>query len=178
MNHHSGCDKNNKKEQFGELLAGASVEQNEIIELGKKIGPDNLTIVMEMFGGLKKHIPTVENFSNELQRQKRNKEIVSKFRGDNINELSIEYGLEKREIRAIVHHSPRPKKQPINTSVLKCASVHYDRIKILARDLNAATIRDVVDAMFETAFDNPDYKEIIERKLQEKYSADALPPAA
>lgn len=86
-----------------DLLARFTPEFSPWVAIGQRIGADALCCVMEELGSQHVHVPTPEYFHGHLFRAIRDDDIRSRFRGNNYDELSDDYGLSPRQIRRIVH---------------------------------------------------------------------------
>lgn len=76
---------------------------DDLLQLGKQIGVENLDKVLAVLGGGKCYIPTQEGFWGKLHRQVRDEEMKARFRGNNLTELCQDYQLGKRQVRRIVN---------------------------------------------------------------------------
>lgn len=87
-----------------ELLEFCAHEHpNPFVELGKQIGPENLTLVLAALGGKNVYVPTPDGFWGQLVKEVRDTEIRARFKGNNLRELSLEYQMSERHLRRIVN---------------------------------------------------------------------------
>lgn len=62
------------------------------------IGVEKFLEIAKLYGGMNTYIPIYSS----LIREARNREIIDKYNGVNINELSIKYGISVISVRRIV----------------------------------------------------------------------------
>jgi len=112
-------NKNLNNDSLTELLKSAGDNYDPMVELGQRIGPDNLNAVMEVFGSQKPHIPVQDSFWTRLLRDERNRKIRQEFNGRNYTELADKYSgyqglgtLGERQVREIVHGEAKTYKRP------------------------------------------------------------------
>ncbi|MEF9992335.1 MAG: Mor transcription activator family protein [Peptostreptococcaceae bacterium] len=73
--------------------------------IASKIGIEKTTVLFEEFGGGMVYFPS----KKMIYREARNREIVARFNGANINDLSNMYNLSNIHIRAIIRESMKRK---------------------------------------------------------------------
>lgn len=133
-------NKNLNNDSLTELLASVEDDNNQFAELGRRIGPDNLNAVLEVFGSQKPHVPTPDSFWARLLREERNAKIRQEFNGRNYAELAEKYSghrglgtLSERHVREIVHgHTKTYKRPPESMKPIKAAPEVYNEIAQLA----------------------------------------------
>ncbi|MBU5306865.1 transcriptional regulator [Clostridioides mangenotii] len=62
------------------------------------IGIENFLEISKLYGGINMYIPIYSS----LIRQARNRDIIGKYNGVNVNELAIKYGISVVSVRRIV----------------------------------------------------------------------------
>ncbi len=120
-------------------------EYNSLVAFGHRCGVNALDDLLQILGGQKPHIPTPRNFWVTLQREARDEEVRTRFRGNNYEQLAMEYELSERQVRRIVNNEPRcyAKPKPVR-STLSVRSEHHQRLANLSTALNVP-LRVVVD---------------------------------
>ena len=68
--------------------------------IAELIGVDNLIVLCENAGGSSPYIPKMENLFKNVKYS----ELISKFNGYNIRELAQEFGVSTRTVRRLVQH--------------------------------------------------------------------------
>ena len=172
----SGSNKKNNIEELEALLGEFSDDHSDMVRLGHEIGAENLTKVMDVLGGLKKHIPSGESFHTALLREKRDEKVRQKFKGNNYTELSDEFQLSEESVRLIVN--PKPKKRTENAKNIKCSKEHHAHINTLAAVVFPASRREVADALFDIVFENQNIVTLLREKIEAKQADNELESAA
>lgn len=62
------------------------------------IGIENFLEISKLYGGINMYIPIYSS----LIREARNREIINKYNGVNVNELAIKYGISVVSVRRII----------------------------------------------------------------------------
>lgn len=136
-----------------DLLGEFESEFNPLVEIGQRIGAENLNVVMEVLGGQKPHIPMQHNFYAGLEREQRDQTMRKQFEGNNYGQIAMEFGLSLRQTRIIVDKKPREYSRGNETmKPVKANEAVYDEIKKLA-DLHQVPMHKVLfhfhDFIFE-----------------------------
>lgn len=88
-----------------DLLDHFADETSPFVEIGKRLGPTALDVVLGILGGLKEHVPTRDNFWLKLERDLRDVRIRAEFDGGNYSELGERYGIKPRQVRRVLAES-------------------------------------------------------------------------
>lgn len=129
------------------LLAQFGDDYSPLVELIRRLGPEQGEVVLEVLGGTKPHIPTAVNFWGSLSREVRDEMIRVRFRGNNLAELISEFGLSERQLRYILHgatHHKKPQKSYDKT--LKISMCNHETLTLLANDFDCS-LKQISDAM-------------------------------
>jgi len=92
----------NEQDPRALLLAQFPPDHSPLVEIGQRLGPDALEIVLQVLDKPKAYVPEVDVFWAGLERDARDARIVAEFRGDNLTELAEMFGLSRRRIRQIL----------------------------------------------------------------------------
>lgn len=157
MGHRSGHNENlNNSTEQAELLERFDDDFSEFVALGKRIGPVALNELLEVFGGQKPHIPKANSFWRSLEVTVRNETIRTQFRGNNIEQLALEYELSERQLRNIVA-GPRyvryPTREPPRS--LKLSEARFAHVQQVAAR-NGVTLRAAHEALMAIVLSLPD----------------------
>lgn len=119
--------------QCSELLDKFGDSYNDLVTFGKMHGVEALNGLLCMMGGQKAHIPMVENFWAGLKRTVRDEEIRAKFNGKNYHQLGMDYELDERQVRRIVHGERRRYTPSADApKVMKVSSSNYRAVTDIA----------------------------------------------
>ncbi len=143
------------------LLDCFDEDYNQLVELAREIGVDNVDAVLRTFGGQKPHIPMPENFWDGLQRELRDREIRAKFRGDNYAELAIEYHLTERRVRQIIDGNDKNyKRQQPSMNTAKIAAAEYASLVRLASHYQVP-VHSVLTVVFREGIKQPAVQQVL-----------------
>lgn len=173
MPHRFGCKTNLNAVQQNNLLEKFSSEFSPFVELAKRIGVANMNAVLETLGGEKPHVPKPASFWRGLELEVRNEEIRARFRGNNLAELALEYGIEERQLRNIVagtRYVRHASKQPPRS--IKLSEAQFVRVHDIAMQRDVS-LRVAHDALIAIALSLPD----LPRRLSKQLGATTPRPA-
>lgn len=146
------------------LLDIFSEEDSELIELGKRIGSEHLNDVLDVFGGMKPHIPSADNFWRALERRKRDAEIKAAFKGNNLDALMEAYNLTERRLRQILFEGKKKRQGNGNAAPLKAGTEYHAEVLRLASD-HGVTARTMCDVLLDVALKCPELVDEIGERL-------------
>ena len=138
-----------------ELLERFDDEFSEFVALGHRIGVDRLNAVLEHLGGMKPHVPTPAAFWTGLVREARNSEIRARFRGNNLEQLALEFDLSPRQLREVLRaKEKRYKPRSPTTRPVQLSGEHFDAVAGRAR-AHGVQMRTMLDAIVACALEDP-----------------------
>lgn len=161
MEHHAGFSENSMDLTAAEkttLLAMFDESYGDFVAVGKVVGAEHLEALLQALGGQKPHVPTPENFWQQLRRAARDEEMRRKFKGHNQQELAIDYRMSERQVRRILAAPARERRKPEPVKSLKVSVAVYARVAMLAQRLNASA-RTVHNVLVDIALALPDLDE-------------------
>lgn len=148
-----------------ELLEQFDDNYHPLVRLAKAHGIEAVETLLQEAGGTKPHLPTLENFTAQLQREVRNSNIREKFNGRNYEQLGMEFGLGERQLREILHAKPRSYKKHKDTGhALKCSAEVHDQVTMLAGDYDTS-VREFTDAVLTAALEHKDIHAALRKAL-------------
>lgn len=134
-----------------ELLDQFSPDYNDLVAYGQMHGVEALNGMLDILGGQKPHIPMRGNFWAGLAREIRDEEIRARHNGRNYQQLGLEYDLDERQVRRIVHREPRRYAQTgAPPRPMKVRESHHRQITRLAERYQRSLF-DVLDTVLEAA---------------------------
>jgi len=159
---------NEKKKQ--ELLTEFDADFHPLGRLGLDLGTDAIDKLLAEYGGQKPHLPMPENFWGLLARESRDTKIRDEFKGNNHEQLAVDFQLSERQVRTIVNgtgkHYIRPKE---NNKPIKCPSDQHKAIAILAEQ-HDVPMHAVLGVILKSALELPQ----VEQALVEAFASDQL----
>lgn len=157
---------NSPADEHAGLLDKFSPEYHQLVEVGQKIGVENLDIVLSILGGQKTHVPMKKNFYNNLRRQVRDEHIRTAFKGNNYGELALSHGLKERQVREILKGKSKIYKHPVNVNrACKITPDNHDYLQRLSDRYCSAPTHALLSVIIETAERDP----ALHAELAEKF---------
>lgn len=136
----SDADLSETLECFGE-------NHSDMVVLGKKLGTHAVREICGLMGGRKVHVPEFDNLVWDLKRTVRDEELRTKFRGNNLAELAMDYGMSARQVHRILHGDRKVYlRNHERTKGLRTSQLFHARMLVLAQ-LYGVPVRQVVDAV-------------------------------
>lgn len=147
----SDADLSETLECFGE-------NHSDMVVLGKKLGTHAVREICGLMGGRKVHVPEFDNLVWDLKRAVRDEELRTKFRGNNLAELAMDYGMSARQVHRILHGDRKKyMRDHERTKGLRTSDKYHARIIALAEE-HGMRVRMVVDRVLAAGFATLDLK--------------------
>lgn len=156
---------------LAETLECFDDNHSDMVLLGKKLGTGAVREICSLMGGRKVHVPEFDNLVWQLRRTVRDEEIRVKFRGNNLAELALAYGMSARQVHRILH-GDRKKYVRDNerTKGLRTSCAHHARILALAQE-HGMRVRMVVDRVLAAGFATLDLKRTPEHETHSLFAS-------
>lgn len=158
------------EKQKQKLLIEFDDDFHPLVRLGLESGTDFIDKLLAEYGGQKPHLPMSENFWNMLARNSRDTKLRSQFKGNNHEQLAIDFELSERQVRTIVNGTGKNyARAKENNKPIKCPINQHTAIVALAEHYGVP-MHAVLGVVLKTALALPQ----VEHALSEAFASTQL----